>query len=103
MSCFIAGNIWVIYNDLIKNNYNFCFMYLFMAIEFIFSLYIKVYQVFAKSDLNLYDITNPNHCDRMCFLMAFWCITSIWILITLFFSCCVCCCIFFIRLNRRSR
>ena len=61
-----------------------------------------MYQTVNKREANITDTQNSNYCDQTCYLLAFWTITTIWIVISLFCSLCFICCLFFIVMNRRN-
>ena len=81
-------------------------MFTFFFSVFIISWFIAgnawVYQIVTKRQLNSKDVNDANYCDQTCYLVAFWIITSIWIIISLMCSLCCFCCFIVLILNRRN-
>lgn len=60
-----------------------------------------VYQTFSIKKFDTNDDTN--YCDQICYLVAFWIITSIWIIICLLCSLCCFCCFIVLLIKRRNK
>jgi hypothetical protein len=60
-----------------------------------------VYQTFSIKKFDTND--DINYCDQICYLVAFWIITSIWIIICLLCSLCCFCCLIVLLIKRRNK
>lgn len=83
------------------NIFNICFS--IFLISWFLAGNAWVYQTVSRKqfDHRNYD-SNPNYCDQICYLVAFWIITSIWIIISLLCLLCFFCCFIVLIVNRRK-